>query len=575
MKKLPYFQEGQGIACHTTDLMQQIEVIANRYIGANPALPYVQRKASLNSLKQSKYGAHLINLNEKFDEGKTGYSIVCGIIYCDVPRDAELHIRSDSPTRVFFGREEVFKSTFWDERLNPPTHTVPIGLTKGNNFFTVVCRRTIAGFGCELSLSRVAIISPFASRKNMAGWVWSEILEEVSNEKIDSIISAAMQDRDESVTGVQWFPDMEADCINRRFYEGSVEDKWWVREGGSAFGYWSYPVGVTLQGLMRSARTLKNPQMADYVQRHIAMCIDGYEEAKKDAEQFGYPGFAAGLVHNFTLDGFGAMASAMLECERDIPRPIHRELSKRFKQNVKDLGYLPNGAYYRKESDTLWADDLYMGTSFLRRNGEIYGDADSLDIAAKQFPAFAELLMIPEENIFSHLYDVGRGLANGVPWGRGNGWVLYSLSELIEVLPEEHSSYNDLMALYHRLCGGYLKLQNKNGFWHQVLNDHDSYEETSCTAMFTYAISKGVRLGWFPDPERYIEAARKGWKAISTLGVDKRGYVFAVCKGSGYSFTREYYKEELFWVINDAHGVGIVLLAACEMVLLEEFIKGS
>ncbi len=83
--------------------------------------------------------------------------------------------------------------------------------------------------------------------------------------------------------------------------------------------------------------------------------------------------------------------------------------------------------------------------------------------------------------------------------------------------------------------------------------------------MFTYAMCKGLRYGWYKDREGFLACALKGWKAISTYSVDKDGNVHAVCKGSGFSFTEEYYREELFWITNDSHGVGIVLLAGSEM----------
>ena len=147
---------------------------------------------------------------------------------------------------------------------------------------------------------------------------------------------------------------------------------------------------------------------------------------------------------------------------------------------------------------------------------------------------------------------------------------LFSLSELLEVMPEGHKKRGALLDLYLDLCKGYLSLQDEKGFWHQVLTDRGSYEEVSCTAMFTYAFSKGLRLNWFPDPEKYFAAAQKGWQAISSYGVDRAGNVWAVCKGSGFSFTKEYYADELYWVVNDNHGVGIVLLAAGEFLRLIE-----
>ncbi len=47
-----------------------------------------------------------------------------------------------------------------------------------------------------------------------------------------------------------------------------------------------------------------------------------------------------------------------------------------------------------------------------------------------------------------------------------------------------------------------MALQDDEGMWHQVLNDHESYPETSCTSMFIYAFSRGIRFGWLKNPEK-------------------------------------------------------------------------
>ena len=43
-----------------------------------------------------------------------------------------------------------------------------------------------------------------------------------------------------------------------------------------------------------------------------------------------------------------------------------------------------------------------------------------------------------------------------------------------------------------------------------------------------------------------------------------------ICSGSGFSFTKAYYADALFWLVNDNHGVGIVLLAGSEYLKLTE-----
>jgi rhamnogalacturonyl hydrolase YesR len=171
---------------------------------------------------------------------------------------------------------------------------------------------------------------------------------------------------------------------------------------------------------------------------------------------------------------------------------------------------------------------------------------------------------MPEQEIMSHVYDFKVNKPTEVPWGRGNGWVLFSLAELLNTMQEEHERRPALLAFYRELCAGYARLQGRNGLWHQVLTDPESYEETSCTSMFVYAFARGVRCGWLEDAQPFIDAVRKGWEGLTRIGIDKHGNIYGVCRGSGYSFAARYYKDELSWLLNDTHGIGIVMLAGVE-----------
>ena len=105
-----------------------------------------------------------------------------------------------------------------------------------------------------------------------------------------------------------------------------------------------------------------------------------------------------------------------------------------------------------------------------------------------------------------------------------------------------------------------------------MLTDPLSYEEASCTAMFTYAFCKGIKNGWYGDEAPlYRDAAEKGFRGLEKYCIDRNGSVHGVCKGSGFSFTEEYYRDNLFWVTNDNHGTGIVLLAGNELLSLKEW----
>jgi unsaturated rhamnogalacturonyl hydrolase len=166
-------------------------------------------------------------------------------------------------------------------------------------------------------------------------------------------------------------------------------------------------------------------------------------------------------------------------------------------------------------------------------------------------------------------------MATGVPWGRGNGWTLFSLSELLAVLPQDHPLRPDVLKMFRELCEGYLALQDERGMWHQVLTHPDAYPETSCTSMFAYAFARGVQYGWLERPDPYVKAVFKAWEALNRISIDKGGNVHGVCRGSEFSFTPEYYKKELLWNLNDTHGVGIVLLAGVEVHRLMDFLAAG
>ena len=346
------------------------------------------------------------------------------------------------------------------------------------------------------------------------------------------------------------------------------------------FGRWNYPLGVTMYGLLHTAIAIGSEDIKNYIKDHVQLCIDTLEYALWDKEQYG----GATSIHNLltsidSLDDCGSFASMMLEVNKYLGL---RDV-KKVADYVGDYIYnhqsrLEDGTFFRKEmmhhfhNMTMWADDLYMSVPFLVRYSQFTGDQKYLDDAANQFFGFKKRLFMPEEKIMSHVYDFKYDSKTNVPWGRGNGWVVFSMTELLEVLPEDHPKRNDLIEFLNTLCEGYLALQDDEGMWHQVLNDHESYPETSCTSMFIYAFSRGIRFGWLKNPEKYVKAIYKAWKGISKTSVDSNGNVYGVCRGSEFSFIADYYKYELGWNLNDTHGTGIVMLAGIEVIRLNKFL---
>lgn len=359
----------------------------------------------------------------------------------------------------------------------------------------------------------------------------------------------------------------------------------WVRpyNENAHYGRWNYPLGVTLYGLLHSAQLLGSAETQRYIADHMRFCSEIFDYAMWDRQQYG----GATNVHHLltsidSLDDCGSFGSTLLEAMKHFDIPGGREIADYVADYIANKQVrLPDGTFFRKylmhvfHEDTLWADDLYMSVPFLCRYYQLTGEACYIDDAARQFIGFRQRLYLPGKKLMSHVFDFSRGMATGVAWGRGNGWVLFSLSELLSVLPAKHALRGEMLAMFRDLCAGCLAQQGAEGMWHQVLDEHDSYPETSCTSMFACAFARGIRHGWFANPAPFLRAVFRAWEAINRISVDRMGNVHGVCRGSEFSFTSNYYKRELLWNLNDTHGIGIVLLAGVEVLHLTRQLQAN
>jgi unsaturated rhamnogalacturonyl hydrolase len=375
--------------------------------------------------------------------------------------------------------------------------------------------------------------------------------------------------------------------LYRVFEDGEQGTYWrvdapgtWVRPYMEAplFGKWNYPLGVTLYGLLEAGRRLERNDLVRYVTDHVGQSTSWYAYMKWDRQQYGAPGILHPMAHIDSLDDCGSFGSIMLESFKEhqqLPgaEALAHEIGH-YMAHVQER--LPDGAFYRENphgTNTMWADDLYMAVPFLCRYYQLTGDEAYVTEAANQFLLYKKYLLMPKNGIMSHVFDFKHEIATEVAWGRGNGWVLFSLSELLAVLPEHHSQRSKLLDMFQSLSASYLNYQSDKGLWRQVVDEKDAYLETSCTAMFIYAYSRGVRSGWLPEVSAYTESAFRAWEGLTQHSIDTKGNLYGVCRGSGYSFSSHYYMYDLHTQLNDTHGIGIVLLAGVEMLRLKEWLQ--
>lgn len=378
---------------------------------------------------------------------------------------------------------------------------------------------------------------------------------------------------------------------------GEGEEKTWWRldiKGGwvrlynenALYGHWDYPLGVTLYGLIETARLFEKNGVkniiGEYVTSHVAKAVKTLDYALFDKQHFG----GATAVHHLltsidSLDDCGSFGSLMLEVAKDRDIGDYAHIALYVGEYItKKQARLEDGCFWRKQmmhkfhNGTMWADDLYMSVPFLCRYAAFAHDSSILDDAAQQFIGFKKRLFMSDKKLMAHVYDFNRDMNTGVPWGRGNGWTIFSLTELLAVLPKDHAKRAELEAFYNELAEGFLAVQGEDGMWRQVLNDPKSYPESSCTSMFICAFSRGIRAGYLKgDIAKYTAACSKAYRALEKIAIDKAGNLYGVCRGSEFAFNPKYYSEHLLPQLNNTHGIGITLLAGVEMKRLQEFSK--
>ena len=205
-----------------------------------------------------------------------------------------------------------------------------------------------------------------------------------------------------------------------------------------------------------------------------------------------------------------------------------------------------------------WIDDAFMVGALQIQAWRATKDPKYADYAAVELAGYLDRLQ-KTDGLFFH------GPAGPFCWGRGNGWFAAGLAEVLSSLPTNHPKYARLMAGYKKMMAGLRHYQTPSGMWRQVIDDDQAWPESSCTAMFTYAMIVGVQHGWL-DANDYGDCARKGWIGLCGY-LDDNGNLREVCVGTGQSKDIDYYLNRPRSV-GDLHGQAPVLW--CARALLQK-----
>ena len=195
------------------------------------------------------------------------------------------------------------------------------------------------------------------------------------------------------------------------------------------------------------------------------------------------------------------------------------------------------GGWFHKYNyvDQVWCDGMYMGPALLAQLID-YKKAinnvsnDDWSLLTKQFSITWEQLRDSKTGLLYHgmtatptITDWSKATDatsyhSGAFWGRANAWYMLALVDVLELMPASNTNYSTLKGYLEKLATSIASYQNEDGTWYQVLDQKDNaldgnYEESSCSALFTAAYLKALRLKLL-ESSKYETMTKKAYVAL-------------------------------------------------------------
>lgn len=395
-------------------------------------------------------------------------------------------------------------------------------------------------------------------------------------------------------TGIETVYAPEKELVFGKMYEGTASPITWTIPKMEVLGdlidplpwgtnyTWNYHNGGVAWAMQQLAEVTGEEKYKQYATNFCDFHINGapfvnYQVKTLRAVNSANQGFLFSPLLDFTLAPSLPFIYRLRKDDSFSNREAYQSYINRMLKYAKDEQVrFPGSNIFTRltpEKYTTWVDDMFMGIPFLMQAAQYATSPEErklfLDDAANQAVRFNEQVWDEESNLYMHAKYSEKNVK--LPhWSRANGWGIWATTEVLLALPKSHPNYKTILKHYQTHVEALVALQNKNGFWLQILDHPDSREEVSGTAIFTMAIARGITNGWL-NAKKYQPYALNGWEALKTQ-IEPDGTVHNICYGTMCSEDVNYYMERPFYD-NDTHGLFAVLFAGIEVSNMKKAIS--
>lgn len=222
-----------------------------------------------------------------------------------------------------------------------------------------------------------------------------------------------------------------------------------------------------------------------------------------------------------------------------------------FSEDIKQM--IENGLSWQSR---FWIDDMYMISVLQLEAFRATKDRKYLDRTVNEMIVYLDSIQQPN-GLFYHASDIP------FYWGRGNGWMAVGMAEVLKELPLENLNRTIVLKCFCKMMNSLKEYQHDDGLWGQLIDDPESWTETSGSAMFIYAMIIGIKEGWL-DKNKYVPVVQKGWKAVVER-ILCNGDLLGVCQATNKKNSKQYYLERECYP-GDLHGQAAVLWCATALL---------
>lgn len=212
---------------------------------------------------------------------------------------------------------------------------------------------------------------------------------------------------------------------------------------------------------------------------------------------------------------------------------------------------------------SIWADSMMMYILNGLRNFP-----EKKEFFLNQIYIFDRFLKDKKTGLYKHSYHIkSQSLyPQGVSWGRGNMWMSLGMIEILGDLDQKDPHHQKIKDLFIQHVDSLVRYADSDRGLHTLIEDKDSYLESSATALLAYVLLKGRRLNLldstYEKVSRDMTTAAEGFlRVINEQEISVEG-ISGPTTAFKYPF---YYKYLVRPRSNESYGVGAFLLLSAEL----------